>query len=364
VSVLDGRLYAVGSGSNDRVTVRPGPGGGVLVDAVLSGRASSQSFAGPVSFTQAVLFGGNDTAAVDPAIATPVFVAAGDGNDSVQTGSGADAVIGGPGNDTIRTGAGDDAVTDAGGNNLIDTGDGNDFVTTGAGNDNIRTGAGDDVVIDEGGNNTISTGAGNDVVYAGAFWAFPNGQPGSGHDQIDTGDGNDVVYADSNGLSVIDTGAGDDRVTIGAFGGTGRGVVSGGAGDDVLTGGAGNDQLDGGDGNDVLLGGDGNDILDGGNGNDLLAGGLGADLLRGGAGSDILFDGSVDLVNPFGDSLQAVLNTWDPADRASYAAIRSRIVVTPDTASRDTLLSGPGTDWLWSNDPSDRLDLSPIEVRN
>jgi hypothetical protein len=45
-----------------------------------------------------------------------------------------------------------------------------------------------------------------------------------------------------------------------------------------------------------------------------------------------------------------------------YAAVRPRPVVTPDTVSRDELRGERGTDWLWSADPRDLLDIAPPEV--
>lgn len=350
VSVIDGRLYAVGSEASDRMTIQ----------------------AGPVTFAQAILFGGNDHFVVDPEVLYPIFVVAGAGNDSVQTGAGDDTVlsgegnnhvatgdgddwvISGAGNDAIKTGAGADFVIDAGGNNQIDAGAGNDSVDTQFGNDDISTGAGDDFVVDRGGNNSIATGDGNDFVHAAAYSAaFPAVEVGTGFNRIDAGDGDDTVSVTSNGPSVIDAGAGNDEVTLGfpsyffdptVF--TGSGVVNGGPGDDILIGSGGNDRLDGGDGNDLLVGG------------------LGADVLRGGAGSDILFDGTVELTDPFSDSLRAVLDSWVPVDPARYAAIRSRITATADTASRDQLFGDTGLDWFWSDDLLDVLDIAALEVRN
>jgi Ca2+-binding RTX toxin-like protein len=371
VAAIGETLYAVGSASGDRVTVRARGRGEVVVESRLNGVPSTQSLSSPVTFVQAYMFGGDDTL-ISETISTPVlavmgagsdtartgagndFVSAGAGNNIIATGDGDNVIVSGDGDDILKTGAGNDFVSDAGGDNQIDTGDGNDTVDTQFGNDDIRTGAGDDFVIDRGGNNTITTGDGNDFVYAAVYWsAFPSPGPGTGTNHIATGDGNDTVYVTSNGPTFVDAGAGDDEVVLGfpwyffdptVF--TGPGVVNGGPG------------------NDILIGGGGDDQLDGGQGNDLLTGGLGADLLTGGAGSDILFDGSVELVNPFGDSLRAVLDSWAPDDPASYADIRSRILVIADTASQDRLFGDAGRDWFWSDDLLDVLDIDPLEVRN
>ena len=164
---------------------------------------------------------------------------------------------------------------------------------------------------------------------------------GTGIDLIETGLGNDTVIAGSGG-SYIDVGAGNDSVRA--------------------TGGS--NWIRGGIGNDVLVGGTGNDFLDGESGNDLLVGGLGADLLEGGLGSDILFDGTVELNDPATDSLEKVLASFVPTRRSSLVAISRRLTVTSDTASVDTLTGGAWTDWFWSADGLDVLDILPREFKN
>jgi Ca2+-binding RTX toxin-like protein len=339
------------------------------------------------------------------------MVWAGEGNNSVRTGGGVDFVDAGDGNNDVRTGGGDDLVVVGEGNNAISTGDGNDTVyagfpiafdpaepapgkganviDTGAGNDVtnvlsegpsvVTSGAGDDFVFQGGGgsdlilagdgndivvagrgNNVVFAGAGNDEVVAGSFLdtvGLPNPDE-SWANFVDAGDDNDLVRVNSNGPTVVFAGAGNDDVIIGfqaAFGPEPPPPLTGPA------------AVFGGDGDDVLIGGAGKDLLEGGAGKDILVGGLGADVLLGGAGPDVLFDGTVTVVggSPFAPpNLRPVFADWDPADLAGYQAVRDQIDVTPDTASRDVLLGGPGTDWFWSDDPLDLLDLSPIELRN
>jgi Ca2+-binding RTX toxin-like protein len=120
----------------------------------------------------------------------------------------------------------------------------------------------------------------------------------------------------------------------------------------------------GGDGDDILVGGHGADVLLGGGGRDVLVGGLGADLLIGGGGADVLFDGLVTIAGDPTVPLRPWFAAWDPADPATYAAVRSKLVVTPDKASRDVLRGGAAADWYWSDDPLDDLDLTPLDVRN
>jgi len=98
-----------------------------------------------------------------------------------------------------------------------------------------------------------------------------------------------------------------------------------------------------------------------------LVGGLGVDVLYGGAGTDVLFDGLVRVVggsifSP--PNLRPVFATWNASDPATYAAVRAKLVVTPDTASADRLLGGVGIDWFWSSDALDLLDITGIEVKN
>lgn len=71
-------------------------------------------------------------------------------------------------------------------------------------------------------------------------------------------------------------------------------LVKAAGGDDLVFGGVGHDLLWGEQGNDTLVGESGNDVLDGGAGDDVLIGGIGEDRLSGGEGLDIaVFDGPV-----------------------------------------------------------------------
>jgi hypothetical protein len=63
-------------------------------------------------------------------------------------------------------------------------------------------------------------------------------------------------------------------------------------------------------------------------------------------------------------NLRPVFAAWNADDPATYAAVRSKLIVTPDTASNDQLLGGLDTDWFWSNDLLDLLDITGIEVKN
>jgi uncharacterized delta-60 repeat protein len=209
-------------------------------------------------------------------------------------------------------------------------------VVGGAGSDVIRTGAGNDVIF---GDQTDGTGIGDDYIDAGA--GKDSVTAGNGQNQILGGSGDDIIVAGTGG-SYIDAGTGNDLVT-----------VAGGA--NWILGGA---------GNDVLIGGTGNDLLDGGKGNDLLAGGLGADQMFGGSGNDLLFDGNVALANPGTDTFRAVLLAYKSKGQKVLKNIASRLLVTPDTANADNLTGGTGTDWFWSADALDVLDIKSNEPQN
>jgi hypothetical protein len=398
---------------------------GVRVRGNYGGRNRTDTFAQPIGAAEMYLFDGNNTAELTGSLAFHVeaefggghdtfrggrgdtLVRAGAGNNSVRTGDGVDFVSAGDGNNDVRTGGGDDVVRVGKGNNTIATGDGDDVVIvaipqvifepptpgtganvidTGAGDDRVNvlsdgpslvtTGTGDDSVFMEGsgndaiwagdgndfvqadaGNNAVFTGAGDDTVSAGLpSFAFGPQPAANWSNLVDAGDGNDRVSVNSNGPTVVFAGAGNDDVTIGfqaAFGPEPPPPLTGPA------------AVFGGDGDDVLIGGAGKDLLDGGAGKDILVGGFGADVLLGGAGPDVLFDGVVTAGSPFAPPpLRAVFTVWDPVDPATYDLVRSKLLVTPDTKSRDVLLGGADLDWFWSDDPLDLLDITPVEVRN
>ena len=131
-----------------------------------------------------------------------------------------------------------------------------------------------------------------------------------------------------------------------------------------MDGGAGNDSVTGGLGRDLIFGGTGDDTLQGGDGNDFLIGGLGADQLYGQNGFDILVGGLAAVRDVVNDSLRKVLDDWNPAAPGIYDALRARLAVTDDPASADRLQGDADTDWFWSSDPLDTLDLAPGEQRN
>jgi Ca2+-binding RTX toxin-like protein len=279
---------------------------------------------------------GNDT--VDASATTVgVTVDTGAGADSILGGSGDDTITAGTGADTIDAGAGDDLIvlgTDGDADVIVlADGDGNDTITgldapidngdgTFTGVDTVdvsgltdANGApvnvADVTVTDDGNGNAVLTFPnGESITLVGVdpataddpAWLAalgipaPNyiveGTPGDelidgsylGDPQGDVVDGNDA--ADGSNDDVIEAGAGNDTVLAGL-------------GDDEVYGGDGDDQLFGGDGNDTLYGDLGDDSVYGGTGDDLLSGGSGATSLFGGDGNDTLLGGS----DSYGDNL-------------------------------------------------------------
>ncbi|HKB04154.1 MAG TPA: Ig-like domain-containing protein [Gemmataceae bacterium] len=189
--------------------------------------------------------------------------------------------------------------------------------------------------------------------------------------RVNTDGGNDTVsIADGVGLpTTVDGGAGADSLKGGGgndliFGGLGNDTINGAAGDDNIDAGAGNDSVTAGQGRDLVFGQAGDDTLLGGDGNDFLIGGLGADQLFGQNGDDIVVAGSAAVRSPSSDSLRQVLTDWGPAVPGIYASLRARLAVTDDPASADRLEGDAQTDWFWSADPADVLDIVAGEQRN
>ena len=69
----------------------------------------------------------------------------GEGNDSLDGGSGNDVVLGGDGRDKIKGGSGNDVIDGGNGNDTINAGSGDDTIDGGSGVDRFFLGAGDDV---------------------------------------------------------------------------------------------------------------------------------------------------------------------------------------------------------------------------
>jgi Ca2+-binding RTX toxin-like protein len=272
-----------------------------------------------------------------------VFGQGGDDTISLNEANGAlpaAQLFGGDGNDTLNGGSGDDFLFGQAGNDILNGKGGNDQLFGGDGNDTLDGGTGNDQLFGQGGNDRM-------------IW-----NPGGGSDLFEGGDGIDTAEVNGgNGAEVFTLTANGtrvrfDRLTPAPFsldiGTTENFVLNMNGGDDVFTagnglapliqvtvdGGAGNDTITGGDGNDKLMGGDGNDVITGGRGNDTLLGGAGDDtfIWNPGDGNDVV-DGGAGT-----DTLK--FNGANVNENVSITANRGRVRFTRDVANISMDLNG------------------------
>lgn len=179
-----------------------------------------------------------------------IKIYAGDGNDTIVSGAGADLIYGEAGNDTILGFAGADLIYGGLGNDRIY---GDDLGQDGSSSHDTLYGQdGDDILYGGGRNDTLDGGIGNDSLYGG-----------QGDDTLLGRSGNDILYGDdanNTGNDKLQGGDDDDQL----FGMSGFDVLSGGAGVDFLDSGDGNDFVNGDAGNDSMVASAGNDTIDGG----------------------------------------------------------------------------------------------------
>ncbi len=291
---------------------------------------------GSLAATITIAAGGGDDIVDLAAIALPVTVDGGVGNDSLTGSTANDRLIGGPGNDRIDGLSGDDTIAGGAGRDWLLGGTDNDrvsgqggsgdVVSGGPGNDTLDGGRGNDRLMEVGDadfvlRNTELVGFGTDsfsgielvTLFGGMadnrFDASAFTLPGA-RLKLAGGGGNDELIGSpladlligNGGNDTLVGGGGNDTLIGGRhhdrlFGDDGEDALIGLSGSDTLLGGAGNDSLDGGDGNDGLAGDDGADLLTGGRGNDMLFGNAGSDSLFGGGGQDTVLGGrGADLV--------------------------------------------------------------------
>jgi Ca2+-binding RTX toxin-like protein len=163
-----------------------------------------------------------------------VFVAAGEGadtinlfdsgDDTVYGGSGSDLIRGGHGDSSLFGGAGNDSIFGGTGNDTLDGGRGNDHLTAGAGAQSLVGGNGNDMLTDHtSGHSTLSGGSGNDTLV------------GVQGDVLHGGAGNDELWlhAGAGANSTLQGGNGNDNFHIQSH--TGNDTIIGGNGDDTAT---------------------------------------------------------------------------------------------------------------------------------
>ncbi len=217
------------------------------------------------------------------------LILAGVGADTVTTGGGVDLVMGDNGQIDWASNGEYSAfqTTDPllGANDVIQAGDGDNIVAGGFGADQITVGLGEDLILGDNGIFGFMLDAGGAAVLTEARTTdLANG----------TGD-DDTIFA-GDGANVVLAGVGADTVSAG----TGADIVIGDNGDvNWDTGGADHRQF----GSSMPeLGGD--DLIDVGDGTNIVVGGFGADTILTGADADIVLgdDGHVDYVGTDRDS--------------------------------------------------------------
>ncbi len=210
------------------------------------------------AFGQRVSINTGDLAdVVNAPLPLPTTVQAGEGDDTVTTGTAADSLQGALGNDRLTAGAGADRLDGNRGRDTLTGQEGRDTLLGGGRADeaDVLSGGPDTDLADYSSRDLALTVSLNDLAN--------DGEPGE----------NDNVGSD---VEEIEGGDGDDRLT-GSNIATVVNRLVGNLGRDTLIGQAGIDRMFSGEGNDVLDGGPGNDDLDGGPGGDSMTGGLDRD---------------------------------------------------------------------------------------
>lgn len=304
------------SSSADAVTLSDGAAGDGRLGLASPGTGERVDFIQPSSSLSITLGSGDDSftaSSIDSLFAASLFVAGGDGKDSLNAAAIGYAVNfdGGANDDTLIGGSGADTLLGAAGNDRLIGNDGNDRLLGGAntavvvggvsvsGRDILTGGAGSDELNGQGGSSDeIQEVLAGVIVIVGSVDSsgVVRGTI-SANGEIDNITASELLTVTGSGSGdsidasgwtvgdlVLDGSGGNDTIT----GSPMRDTILGGSGNDILSGGIGVDAILGGDGNDVILGGADNDVLDGQAGNDNVLGGAGNDSLSGGSGSDTL----------------------------------------------------------------------------
>jgi Ca2+-binding RTX toxin-like protein len=244
-------------------TVRGGAG-----DDSLDGGPGNDQLVGDAGTDRASFLGteGDDTLV---ATATTVFIVGGpvDGYASIESLE----VSGAGGNDVLDARAVATPIS-------LNGGTGDDELHGGSAGDDL---SGDDFFGDAG-DDLLDGGAGDDNLFGGPGHDEAVGGPGTDRVSFAGGDGADTLDVNTGTLTTI-----DHSVTFAAVE---RFAIDGRGGADTLVGGPADDWLNGDEGNDLIRGGAGDDSLSG----DGFTGGADDDVLEGGPGDDGLFSFSGD----------------------------------------------------------------------
>jgi Ca2+-binding RTX toxin-like protein len=240
--------------------------------------------------------------------------------EDLSLGDGDNVVAAGPGDNRIDTGDGSDVIDGGAGSDQIDTRDGDDVVQGGDGADDIGSSSGNDFLDGGPGGDRLFGGDGNDTLHGGADADELSG--GADADTLDGGNGTDFLYG-GDGADAIGGGADVDTVDFtfevqsvfvsidgvanDGFAGEGDNVLAdveniiGGSADDVLGGSAVTNSIDGGPGNDAIA------VRD-----------TSADEVTCGAGLDSVVADALDSIDPF-------LGSCENVDRGVVAALGRRL---------------------------------------
>ena len=334
-SVQSGTLTVRGGDANERIALRGGGSGLLVVDVGDNGTAD---------FT----FRRNRF--------TKIVVNAGAGADRIRinesrgvfTNAEATTLNGQAGNDVVLGGSAQEILRGSTGADTVDGNAGNDDVGLGAGNDSFvwNIGDGADEVRGDADTDTVTV---NGSASADAITVSPSATP----DHIDVNGGLDITSTENlvvNGLGGNDTLSGVSLaaglVQLSLNGGAGDDVLSGSNGNDSLSGGTETDTVDGNQGLDTALMGAGNDtfVWDPGDGSDVVEGGADQDTLR--------FNGS---------AAAEVFTMSANGSRLAFARNIGNIAMDVDDVEAVTVNALGGVDSVTVNDLS-ATDVGSVDV--
>jgi hypothetical protein len=181
VTLVGTQVYIVGGNTtNDQIQVNPvgtsmTGSTGVQVKGSLNGVATTMTFPQAVTFVEVFGFSGNDTIQLAASLTVSATISAGNGNDTVQAGSGPITVTLGNGNDTVLLGKGNNTITLGNGNDVVQLGSGNNVVVTGKGNNTIQAGNGDNLIAAGLGQHTVQVGNGSNILIDGTVTLTQSG---------------------------------------------------------------------------------------------------------------------------------------------------------------------------------------------
>jgi Ca2+-binding RTX toxin-like protein len=160
---LNGVLYINGTGQPDVINIRPRDESTIRL--VRNDRIRNVSMAG-ITEIRVNTFAGADTITAG-FFELPIIINAGEDNDTVTGGNGADRIVGGEGHDVINGGRGEDRIYGGVGDDTLIGGQGRDRIWAGDGNDQLVGGASVDRLWGEFGDDTLRGGLAADFLYGG-----------------------------------------------------------------------------------------------------------------------------------------------------------------------------------------------------